>query len=69
MGVVSFHSLPAGPFPLRLTPSDSSAYSPFRDPTLPSDCPDRVGVFETEGPTDSSRTGSGSWPGEISVSV
>src|SRR5229473_8186299 len=29
---------------LRLTALDSSAYSPFRDPTSPSDCPDRVGV-------------------------
>ena len=28
---------------------DSSAYSPFRDPTPPSDRPDRIGVFETEG--------------------
>ena len=36
-------------FPLRLTPPDSSAYSPFRDPTPPSDRSDRVGVFETEG--------------------
>src|SRR6266853_1514150 len=36
-------------FPLRLTALDSSAYSPFRDPTPPSDRPDRIGVFETEG--------------------
>lgn len=33
----------------RLTALDSSAYSPFRDPTPPSDCPDHVEVFETEG--------------------
>ena len=52
--------------PLRLTALDSSAYSPFRDPTPPSDRPDRIGVFETErAPADSSRTGSGSWPREI----
>jgi transcriptional regulator with XRE-family HTH domain len=36
-------------FPLRLTALDSSAYSPFRDPTPPSDLPDRIAVFETEG--------------------
>jgi len=52
-------------FPLRLTALDSSAYSPFRDPTPPSDRPDRIGVFETEAPADSSRTGSGSWQGNF----
>jgi cytoskeletal protein RodZ len=32
-----------------LTPPDSSAYSPFRDSTPPSEHPDRVEVFESEG--------------------
>ena len=36
-------------FSLRLTAPDSSAYSPFRDPTPPSESSDPLGVFETEG--------------------